>query len=96
MHNTYNKTNKMDNFDLKKYLAENKLNEVEGKTQTAIEWLEEQLDIRNKSDGMIWHFNKAKEMEKEQMKKMYEHAMWALTDTGHGEDFEEYWNKNFK
>jgi hypothetical protein len=32
--------------------------------QTAVEWLEEQLDIRNKSDGMIWHFQKAKEMEK--------------------------------
>jgi len=86
----------MDNFDLRKYLAENKLNEIEGNSQTAIEWLEDQLDIRNASDGMISFFEQAKKMEKEQMKKMYEHAMWALADTGHGEGFEEYWNKNFK
>jgi hypothetical protein len=39
--------------------------------KTAVEWLEEQLDIRNKSDGMIWHFQQAKEMEKEQIIESY-------------------------
>jgi hypothetical protein len=90
----------MDNFDLKKYLAENKLNEIEGNSQTAVEWLFDQMDIDHwdaLSDSVREEiFSKAKKMEKEQMKKMYEHAMWALADTGHGEGFEEYWNKNFK
>jgi len=65
--------------------------------KTAVEWLEEQLDIRNKSDGMIWHFKKAKEMEKQKLEQFYNHAMWALADgNGHGDTFEDYYNETFK
>lgn len=35
-------------------------------------------------------------MEKEQSQKMYEYAAWAMFYNGHGQTFEEYWNKNFK
>ena len=31
----------------------------------------------------------------EDMKEAYEHAMWALADTGHGEGFEEYMKNKF-
>ncbi len=31
----------------------------------------------------------------EDMKDAYEHAMWALADTGHGEGFEEYMKNKF-
>ena len=37
----------------------------------------------------------AKEMEKEQMKTMYKHAMLSLLNTGHGEDFEQYYNETY-
>ena len=48
--------------------------------QTAVEWLEVQLDIRNKSDGMIWHFQKAKEMEKEQKNNMPIHIHEGISN----------------
>jgi hypothetical protein len=36
------------------------------------------------------------EREKQQMEKMYNHAMFALVDgNGHGESFEEYFNNIF-
>jgi len=63
--------------------------------QTAVEWLEIQLFKKqgkfNKSD-----IDQAKAMEKEQAQKMYEYAAWAMFYNGHGQTFEEYWNKNFK
>ena len=63
--------------------------------QTAVEWLEIQLFKKqgkfNKSD-----IDQAKAMEKEQSEKMYEYAAWAMFYNGHGETFDEYWNKNFK
>ena len=34
-------------------------------------------------------------VETEQMKACYEYAMLALLETGHGESFEEYYNKTY-
>ena len=75
--------------------------------QTAVEWYAEEamrLEIK-KAKGNISVYqmlnelsnvlNQAKEMEKEQSKKMYEYAAWAMFYNGHGETFDEYWNKNF-
>jgi hypothetical protein len=61
--------------------------------KTAVEWLEEQLDIRNKSDGMIWHFQKAKEMEKHQIIESYDKGEFNQGCNGTAE---EYYNKTFK
>ena len=36
------------------------------------------------------------EHEKEQMEKCYEHAAFSLIDMGHGEGFDEYFEKTFK
>ena len=60
---------------------------------TAVEWLEEQLDIRNKSDGMIWHFQQAKEMEKQQIIESYDKGEFNQGCNGTAE---EYYNKTFK
>lgn len=66
--------------------------------QTAVEWLEKQLD-NNLDIKHSWrtkqYIEKAKEMEKEQMQKMYNHAMLSLVDTGHGESFEQYYNETY-
>ncbi len=66
-------------------------------TQTAVEWLEEQLDIRNKSDGMIWYFQKAKEMEKSQNKYFHDVGFYTgrCTDNDKNGSFE-YWINNYK
>jgi hypothetical protein len=63
--------------------------------QTAVEWLFNNLNISGGSDDMK-AFEQAKAMEKEQAQKMYEYAAWAMFYNGHGQTFEEYWNKNFK
>jgi hypothetical protein len=68
--------------------------------QTAVEWLENEFKEAHKMFGGIdtnWikRFEQAKTMEKEQSKKMYEYAAWAMFYNGHGETFDEYWNKNF-
>jgi hypothetical protein len=63
--------------------------------KTAVEWLEDIL-WSGKDFDLNEVFNQAKEMEKEQMEKMYNHAMWALVDgNGHGESFEEHFNNTF-
>jgi len=67
--------------------------------QTAVEWLEKELNLieENKYTSYIeLKIKQAKAMEKEQAQKMYEYAAWAMFYNGHGETFEEYWNKNFK
>lgn len=62
--------------------------------QTAVEWLVEQI-----TDGTMparEAIQQAKAMEKEQSEKIYEFASWERFYNGHGQTFEEYWNKNFK
>jgi hypothetical protein len=61
--------------------------------KTAVEWLEEQLDIRNKSDGMIWHFKKAKEMEKEQIMEAW---FDGTTNWDSESSSEQYYKETFK
>lgn len=40
---------------------------------------------------------KYRQLEKEQMKKMYDHAMLAILDgNGHGQTFDEYYKVTFK
>ena len=42
-------------------------------------------------------FEKAIEMEMNQLEQFYNHAMWALVDgNGHGECFIDYYERNFK
>ena len=78
------------------------------KNKSAVEWffgqsleLTLQLSKRRISHStweleMVKISEQAKEMEKEQMEKMYNHAMWALVDgNGHGESFEEHFNNTF-
>ena len=61
--------------------------------QTAVEWLVEQ--ITDSTMPAREAIKQAKAMEKEQAQKMYEYAAWAMFYNGHGQTFEEYWNKNF-
>ena len=72
--------------------------------QTSIEWLEEQLtykynnEILNKWFDWIdlkEYYDKAKEMHKQEMKECYEHGTFALLDMGHGDTFEQYYQKIF-
>jgi hypothetical protein len=73
-----------------------------GGQQTAVEWLVEELKkdsyqiIFGKTFASIELIEQAKAMEREQLKKCYEHAMLALLETGHGESFEDYYNTTFK
>ena len=64
------------------------------KKQTAVDWLVEQICGDHTSEWQE-QIEQAKEMEKEQSQKMYEYAAWAMFYNGHGETFDEYWNKNF-
>jgi hypothetical protein len=72
--------------------------------QTAVEFLIKEfsdilgpLDTKPMQDLLMMDsMKRAKEMEKEISRKMYEHATWAILDHGHGETFDEYWNRTFK
>jgi hypothetical protein len=85
----------MDNFDLKKYLAENKLYE-DTKKQTVVEWLVEQVPHVIPED-----YIKAKEMEKQQIIDAYNSGWKRANDTkdsaiSTAEDHGEYYyNKLF-
>jgi hypothetical protein len=73
---------------------------------TAVNWI--LIELQNKFPKEIGNayeanqflfeylFEKAKAMEREQLRKCYEHAMLSLLDTGHGDSFEDYYNKTFK
>ncbi len=76
-----------------------KINNMENNKMTAVEWLwKALLDSGFKElENVEGFYYQAKEMEKEINRKMYEHAMFALVDgNGHGETFDEYWNRTFK
>jgi hypothetical protein len=62
--------------------------------QTAVEWLEKICQDRGYF-LMSEYFEQAKEMEKEQMGKCYNHGSLSLLDMGHGDSFEDYYNKNY-
>jgi hypothetical protein len=58
------------------------------KAVTAIEWLEEQLDIDLVDNG--WYFEKAKQMEKQQIIDAYETSHISMMTS------EQYYNETFK
>jgi hypothetical protein len=61
---------------------------------TAVEWLEKQLDISNGYQNKIKPlFEKAKEMEKQQIIEAYDKGEF---NCGMNESAEEYYNKTFK
>jgi hypothetical protein len=80
---------------------------MENKKQTAVEWLAEKYNyitwMRNRDEISAdtadeWrakYLEQAKEMEKEQMGKCYNHGSLSLLDMGHGDSFEDYYNKNY-
>ena len=61
--------------------------------KTAVELLEEKA-----MNGFITpeDFEQAKEMEKQQLEKFYNHGQWAIIEHGHGDEFDDYYNKTFK
>ena len=75
------------------------------KQQTAVEWLIESIGYKHESGKTTITIHpdcdvsdlveQAKQMEYNQMSKMYNHAMLSLLDTGHGQGFEEYYNENY-
>jgi hypothetical protein len=66
------------------------------KQQTAVEYLIEQLFPKALSQEQYYHIEKAKEMEKQNLEKFYDHGSLSLLETGHGDTFEKYYNKTFK
>ena len=63
--------------------------------QTAVEWLAEHLC--NEMNFDYWKaVEKAKAMEKEKLEQFYNHGQWAVIENGHGECFEDYYNRTFK
>jgi hypothetical protein len=87
----------MDNFDLRKYLAENRLNETSNPNPSAVEWLCEnnytfrrELELGNQS--LIKQIKQAKEMEIENIKNAFDYGQTDL-----GMEADEYLNFiNFK
>lgn len=63
------------------------------KKQSSIEWLIEQLHNGKELSTVI---RKAKEMHMQELEATYNHAMWALVDTGHGEGFDEYYKNTYE
>jgi hypothetical protein len=69
--------------------------------KTAVEWLEESIKdlIPNDIGSQLKFKNKiqqAKEMEKQELEQFYNHGQWAVIENGHGECFEDYYNRTFK
>ena len=63
------------------------------KKQSSIEWLIMQLHNGKELSTVI---RKAKEMHKQELEATYNHAMWSLVDTGHGEGFDEYYKNTYE
>jgi hypothetical protein len=61
--------------------------------KTAVEWLEKQLDIDLVDNG--WYFEKAKEMEKQQIIKAVYDSMGTNLDPNMGRA-EQYYNETYK
>jgi predicted metallo-beta-lactamase superfamily hydrolase len=67
---------------------------MEGKKQTALNWLIEQWPILE-SQLPPQLIEQAKEMEKQELEKFYNHGQWAIIDHGHGDTFEDYYNRTY-
>ena len=68
--------------------------------QTAVEFLVDEFKeklIGNKVPEWVEKIiQQAKAMEMNQLEKFYNHGMWAIIDTGHGDEFIDYYNETFK
>ena len=77
--------------------------------QTAVEWLGNEITnritrrnphdtiiIQTQGEILIEIIEQAKEMEKEKLEQFYNHGQWAVIENGHGECFEDYYNRTFK
>jgi hypothetical protein len=68
--------------------------------ETAVEWLYKNLlDNPMSNEDVIYNINtfeKAKEMEKQKLEQFYNHGQWAVIENGHGECFEDYYNRIIK
>ena len=62
---------------------------------TAVEWLFEQVVNRTERVYFLKELEQAKEMEKQQLEKFYNHGQWAIIEHGHGDEFDEYYNQTF-
>ena len=63
--------------------------------KTAVEWLVEQMKL-DELFNADYFIDQAKEMEKEKLEQFYNHGQWAVIENGHGECFEDYYNRTFK
>jgi tRNA G37 N-methylase Trm5 len=64
--------------------------------KTAVEYIQDNLSM-NKTLGEIKIIiATAKEMEKQELEQFYNHGQWAVIDNGHGECFDDYYNRTFK
>lgn len=65
--------------------------------KTALEWLADELKKNHGIDLRLYdEFEKAKEMEKQQLESCYNHGSFSIIDNGHGDTFKEYCTKTFK
>jgi hypothetical protein len=67
--------------------------------QTAVEWLADKLTLPEYGDNPQWvqdAIEQAKQMEKKQMKKAYNHERPNLLCYEKGTAFKEYYNETFK
>ena len=62
------------------------------KKQTAVEWLESQINLGLSERGLISAFKEAKQMEKEQHEETWASAWNESAKSG---DFEKYYNETF-
>jgi hypothetical protein len=77
------------------------------KKQTAVEWhFNATTEIYNRYIGgeinhegllqnLLNSWLQAKEMEKQELEKFYNHGQWAIIDHGHGDTFEDYYNRTY-
>ena len=65
--------------------------------KTAVEWLEDEIRWYISNDERLYDmFKKAQQMEKNQMKKAYNHERPNLLCYEKGTAFKEYYNETFK
>lgn len=65
---------------------------------SAVDWLIEEYFGGEISctPEFINYINHAKEMQKAQLERCYNHGQFAIVDHGHGDSFEDYYNREFK
>ena len=73
------------------------------KKQTAVEYLLSKLTLQLAANryedvegcDVSEIAEQAKQMEKQELEKFYNHGQWAIIDHGHGDTFEDYYNETY-